>query len=97
MKILEERNKVKGTIRVLIPTIVQLLLAVLFSSTGTTIMVVVIMSPINISGVFLFWAALMTSGISIAIFYNYTKERIRLEAEKLEELKKGRGGLTKPF
>jgi len=88
MKILEERNKVKGTIRVLFPTIVQLLLAVLFSSTGTTIMVVVIMSPINISGVFLFWAALMTIGISIAIFYNYTKERIRLEAEKLEEMKK---------
>lgn len=73
----------KGTIRVLFPTVIQLLIAVLCSSTGTTIVVVIIMSPINILGVFLLWAVLMAIGISIVIFYNYAKEMIRLKSKEV--------------
>ena len=56
---------------------------VLCSSTGTTIVMVIIMSPINILGAFLLWAVLMAIGISIVIFYNYAKEMIRLKSKEV--------------
>ena len=92
-------TKTEDIIRTIIPTIIQVLIALMCSSTGTTIVVVIIMTPINILGAILLWAVLMAVGIFISIIYNYGKEMIRLKRIEaaIEEERRKEERSRRPF
>ena len=85
----EKINKVKNTIHEAfqILSVIQWLIAVIFSS-GTTIMVVIIMPTINFLVGCLLWVIMIVLVVAfIAIYYNQTKEANRLRLLAIEEAK----------
>lgn len=84
----EKINKVKNTIHEAfqILSVIQWLIAVIFSS-GTTIMVVIIMPTINFLVGCLLWVMIVLVVAFIAIYYNQTKEANRLRLLAIEEAK----------